>query len=207
MTHKTFLGDQKVRWTNTEVTLSPANRRYCPPRPDEYFRREQLPFLAAVCLAASKGALRFFTSFELEIEEWRQRWGREGYLGVNWLRDAVLERVDGPLPTDAFSVTRESISKEGRLDYFRSISHPRFLQIRTALGDAHPGDAFHLWTAEVARLDVFLTMDQKFLRVIQQCEGRLGLLVSTMSPKDLCGRLDISPVDVDVLASQVNPHA
>src|SRR3990172_1635709 len=91
------------------------------------------------------------------------------------------------------------------MGFFRSIQHPRFLQIRNATGDAHIDGAFHLWTAEEAALDAFLTMDQRFWRVVNQRKKIINSPVLVVTPKELCEHLGAKPTDIEKLAAGINP--
>lgn len=97
------------------------------------------------------------------------------------------------------------LTKGEQTDFFRSIGDSRFLEICGAVDGAHIADVFHLWTAEAAGLDAFLTMDRRFLRVMKQKRRRAKSSVSVWSPKELCGSLGEGPTDIEALAAQFHP--
>jgi len=97
------------------------------------------------------------------------------------------------------------ITEEEQMEFFRSIRHPRFQQIRIAIGDAHVDDAYHLWTAEEAALDAFLTMDRRFWNVAKHGFRALDSTVLVMTPKELGEHLGLQPVDIERLAGEINP--
>lgn len=99
------------------------------------------------------------------------------------------------------------MQKSKQLDFFRWIIHPRFVHLKTTLGEAQLADAFHLWTAEEAHLDVFLTMDKKFLNNVRNHLKAIGFTVSVMAPKELCEQIALLPSDIDKLAAEINPFA
>ena len=103
--------------------------------------------------------------------------------------------------------TSESIgmTREEQMELFRSIQHPRFLEIKQAVGEAHIGDVYHLWTAEVASLDVFLTVDRRFRNAVDSQKARINSPVLTMTPKELCDNLGLAPTDIEKLAAEINP--
>jgi hypothetical protein len=209
ITHKTGLAPQRQTWGPHDqiIDVEVAQREHRPPRDDEVFRKEQLPYLATLCDFAREGKLQFFTSNELRMEELRQKGRCEGYLGIDLLRDVAVKFVRCPAqrailfaPTGSIGVTEEE-----QMEFFRSIRHPRFLRISSATGVAHIDDAFHLWTAEEARLDVFLTMDKRFWRVVNQKKNIIGSAIPVMTPKELVERLNAQPTVIEKLAAEINP--
>jgi hypothetical protein len=207
ITHKTVLSPQLIRWGPHAQIIEIAQRAHFPPRDDEKFREEQLPYLATLCNFAKEGRLQFLTSHEMRMERLRQRGRCEGYLGINLLQDVPVRSVRCPVqrsfligPSGSHGVTEEE-----QMEVFRSIQHPRFLQIRNANGDAHIDDAFHLWTAEEAALDTYLTMDQRFWRVVNQKKRIVDSAILVMTPKELCEHLNAQPTDIQKLAAAINP--
>lgn len=207
ITHKTVLAPQVIRWGPHAQTIEVAQRAHFPPGDDERFRGEQLPYLATLCNFAKEGKLQFLTSHEMRMEKLRQKGRCEGYLGINLLRDVPVKSVRCPAqrsivigPTGSNGVTEEE-----QIEFFRSIQHPRFLQITNATGEAHIDDAFHLWTAEEAALDAFLTMDQRFWRVVNQKKKIINSPVLVVTPKELCEHLHAQPTDIEKLAAGINP--
>lgn len=207
--HKTVLVPQVIKWGPHEQIIEVAQRAHFPPRDDETFRRVQLPWLATLCNFAKQGKLEFFTSHEMQMEKLRQKGRCDGYVGLNLLRDVPVKSIPCPAqrsiliaPTGSTGVTEEE-----QMGFFRSIRHPRFLQIRSATGDAHIDDAFHLWAAEEAGLDVFLTMDQRFCRVVDQKKRIIDSPVAVMTPKGLGEHLNGQPTDIEKLAAEISPFS
>jgi hypothetical protein len=162
MTHVTEMAPKVTKWGPHYVTVDVAQRVHLAPKEKDTFGREQLPYLATLCNSANQGKLEFFTSFELRMEGVRQKGRSEGCMGIDMLRDVPLKNVPSPLQRSiligATGTTSIGVTEEEQMTFFQSIQHPRFLQLRKAIGDAHIDDIFHLWTAEVASLDVFLTI-------------------------------------------------
>ena len=164
---------KSVRWGDRDITAGVLERQAHLPREDESFRNAQLPYLATVGELARAGRVRLFASFELQMERMRQRTRSPGYLGLNLLEDASIDSVESPVGrTVEIGSRKVGVTEDEQMEFFRSIRHPRFLEIRATISDksnpeAHIDDAFHLWTAEEAGLDAFLTMDQAFIRVMR----------------------------------------
>lgn len=207
VTHKTVMVPQVVRWGPHNQTLPVAQRVHFPPAGD--FRTEQLPYLAALCIFAKEGKLDLFTSFEIRMEEFRQKGRGEGYLGINLLQGVPMKRV--PCPTERSLMIAPSgsigITEEEQMEFFRSIRSPRFLEISKATGDAHVGDAYHLWTAEEAALDAFLTMDRAFRNVVEHERKAINSPVLVMTPKELGEHLGLQPVEIERLAEKSHPFS
>jgi hypothetical protein len=70
----------------------------------------------------------------------------------------------------------------------------RFQEICSALQETHYPDAFHLWTAEVNKLDYFLVIDQKFINAMTRT-SRISLRTKLMAPIDLVRDLGIAQLD------------
>ncbi len=209
ITHKTVEAPQVIRWGPHNQTLDVARRVHFPPRDNETFRREQLPYLAALCAFAREGDLEFFSSNEMRMEQLRQKGRSNGYLGINLLRNIPITLVLCPIQRSILIGANASIgtTEAEQMEFFRSIKHHRFLQISKLAGDAHVDDAYHLWTAEEARLDAFLTMDKRFWRVVNQKRKVINSPVLVTTPKDLSERLGLRPMDIEELAAETNPFS
>jgi hypothetical protein len=209
VTHLTELMRRTVKWGPCTSNIDVAQRAYRPPRDDEKFFREELPYFASLCNSARESKVEFFTSFELLMEASRQKGPSQGHLGTDLLQGIPMKRVQCPVQRSVmFGGTASfGITETEQMEFFRSLRHPRFLEIAKAIGDAHIDDAFHLWTAEEASLDVFLTLDKRFRNVVhgQMQNVRSSVLVST--PKELSERLGLKPTDIERLAAEINPFS
>jgi hypothetical protein len=67
ITHKTVLVSRAIKWGPHYQTLDVAERIHFPPRVDEAFRIEQLPFLAALCLPQN-------TASQNSLAHWKFEW-------------------------------------------------------------------------------------------------------------------------------------
>jgi hypothetical protein len=209
VTHVTEPLPRQVKWGPHSLTLDVAERVHRPPREDESFVREELPYFATLCNAAREGKLEFSTSFEIIMEASRQKGSPQGYLGIDLLRGVLMKKVPCPVQRSIMfgGTTNIGITEEEQMEFFRSIRHPRFLEIAKATGDAHIDDAFHLWTAEEASLDVFLTIDKRFRNVVHNQRHNIKSVVSVMTPKELCEGLGLHPTDIEQLAAEINPFS
>jgi hypothetical protein len=207
ITHVTEMVPRQITWGPHNLTPDVAERVHRPPREDETFVKEELPYFATLCNSARVGELEFFTSFEILMEATRQRGRSEGYLGINLLRGVAIKHVPSPIQRSIMigAAGSTGITENEQMEFFRSIQHPRFLEIKQAVGEAHIDDIYHLWTAEVALLNVFLTVDKRFRNVVNSQKDRIKLAVSAMTPKELCQDLGLQPTDIEKLAAVINP--
>lgn len=200
-----------LRWGGQDITRPVLERHSRLPREDETFRRTQLPYLATVGELARAGKVRLFRSPELLMEWMRQRSPDPGYVGLSFLENVEIEKITSPVAREV-SIGHKSVgvTEEEQMEFFRSILDPRFLEIRNAISDpsnleAHIDDAFHLWSAETAILDAFLTLDKAFIEVMSGKGRRAKSPVSVWSPKDLCTSLGEGPTDIEAISAKYPP--
>lgn len=81
ITHETEIVERTINWGPHDLKIDVAKRvPRRPPKETEGFVKEQLPYLPTLCSAAKEGKLEFFSSFELRMEEARQK----GRWQVTW---------------------------------------------------------------------------------------------------------------------------
>ena len=143
------------------------------------------------------------------MEEFRQKGPSEGYLGINLIRDVPVKHATCPIERSIVigAGADTGITKDEQMAFFRSIQHPRFLQIRKAVGDAHVDDAFHLWSAEYNVLDAFLTLDERFRRAVFTKRKQIRSSVVVVNPRESCEKIGLPPLDINQLAATTNPFA
>jgi hypothetical protein len=216
ITHRSHMDERTLVWSNADgsssVTLKSnvVSRERVAPRRDESFRRLQLPYLATVGMLARAKRIDLFTSPELNNERMRQPGAKDGWAGFDLLFGVDLRLVDSPMArTIAVSAHGNSfgLAAGEQVTFFRSITTPRFLELRQIIGDAHIADTFHLWTAEFAKLDMFLTCERRFPNVVAQHYRKLKTTVRVVTPMQLCESLNEAPTDVDMLAAQRPPFS
>jgi hypothetical protein len=89
-------------------------------------------------------------------------------------------------------LTQFEIDFLGDLEFFKSLSV-------AALSDEALPECFHIWAARRNSIDVFLTLEKRLPRFVQQLESRgrnplrTGVLV--LRPTDLLGRFGVSECD------------
>ena len=209
VTHKTVNVEKTSKWGRQKTTSLIASRLARPPRLDEQFRIEQLPYLASICIFAKTGKLEFFTSQEIRMEGYRQKSGGKGYLGINLLDGVPIKCVPCPIdrPLTISAGGSIGVTEDEQMEFFRSIANPRFVTIAKAVGANRIDDAYHLWTAEEAHLDAFLTMDKKFRDATAKHHVLINSPVQVMTPRDLAECLSLQPADIEAIARSINPFS
>lgn len=207
ITHNTVVVSRETNWGNRKGTIQIIERRRVPV--EKGFIANELPYLATLGEMARNRRLQLFTSFELNEERMRQTNPRDGYCSFSLLAGVSLPMLDPPIsrpivmtfwPGESVGTTRSE-----QRAFFNSITAPRYLAIKEALSNSHIDDAFHLWAAEVAGMDVFLTFDRRFARHVAQNMTRLASPVAVLAPSELCNRMAEGPSDVEAIAARFPP--
>lgn len=90
----------------------------------------------------------------------------------------------------------EGETKEKKQNFLDGIRQRRFQDLKAVIGSNHAGDIFHLWSAEIAGIECFLTADQKFRNAVSNAKrNRKGIQikVDVLSPSELCERFGFQP--------------
>lgn len=114
-----------------------------------------------------------------------------------WLCGAELTYIEAPIRYSRMLSswhTQENDAKELQYDFLRDIDAPRFLEIQKATG-AFQGknppnrnqllDAFHLWCADHAGCEVFLTGEAEKLRGLIARKKNFSLGPKVLKPSEL----------------------
>jgi len=170
VTHKSVAVDKTVHWGNAEIAIPVLERMAFPPRANESWRSEQIPYIATMAALAKSREISLYSSFELTMEFMRQKRTGRGYLGIDLLEGVQIDRLSGPVERSVMWGTYESAgtTKQEQIEFVRSIKHDRFQQLLSVFQDAHILDTYHLWTAENGGLDGFVTLDKRFYNVATQ---------------------------------------
>jgi len=202
-----------VAWGDAAVTI-PMGRWYEVYPNDKLHWRQRwettlLPFVAWL---AVNGRVRLLYNTEVKVEFWglpRTDDPRGQFYG------APIERVKAPITYGRIiaggfpgmqvkdgETLRYPTMSEHQLNFLAGLQHQRFLQLQKATG-AYQGahernvnqllDAFHIWCAEGAGADYFLTLDQKLLRHLKGHRA-YPPKVHCVSPRQLVACLEKSGV-------------
>lgn len=130
-------------------------------------------FLSMLAYAGISELLDFYIHREVDLETWglpRMTSPSGRFFGC------PLSEVPDPIPLQSRIIFDGNKKfNEHTLDFVSSIKHPRFIEL-TKMTGAYQGkkplnrnqalDAYHLWCAESAKIDYFLTMDYNLKKVV-----------------------------------------
>jgi hypothetical protein len=188
ITHEWRLRDQTVKWGTLTVTL-PVE--VVSPRPQleskHNWLQAQIDCLPHVAALARNKVVKFYKTIETDFETWGRpnRVGRGTEFDVFW--DVPIEEIPPAMERTIILGGVKGETKEGKNRFLDSIHESRFLELRAAIGKKHSGDIFHLWSAEKAGLDCFLTVDCKFVNAFRH-QKRTHSNVAVVFPTELCER-------------------
>lgn len=144
-------------------------------------------FLGMLAYAGISGRLKFHIHREVDLETWSlpgmaSASGRFFGCPINGVADPV------PLPSRII-IGGEKKFKEHKLDFLCGIRHPRFIDL-TKMTGAYQGtqkplnlnqalDAYHIWCAECAGMNYFLTMDYKLQKVVEKSKVETPVVIRT----------------------------
>ncbi|MGB6119497.1 MAG: hypothetical protein WBF87_14875 [Mesorhizobium sp.] len=154
-------------------------------------QKRDVIFLAMIAYAAIRGHIRLFIHREVEIESWSLPGVSSAsgkFFGAPF---ECLPDPDGPYGRIVLGGRKRA--KEYRLEFLSGISHPRYLTLLKLTGgfQGHDkplnlnqaSDAFHLWCAESAAIDYFVTMDYKLVGLFEKNKNKSN--VSIVTPNTL----------------------
>jgi hypothetical protein len=142
-------------------------------------------YLSRVADLARSGRIIPYSSQEIKFETM----GRPRHYSLapedNPFWDIGFERCQLPLQRTVTFGGIEDRFEEKKEKALASITDVRFRELDRVTGGGHSADCYHLWTAEVNRLDVFLTREGKFKRAFQG-QKKITSTVEIMWPEELC---------------------
>lgn len=163
----------------------------------EVQKRDAL-FLAMLAYAGHDKLLKFYIHREVDLET-RALPGMASPSGRFF--GCEIHKVPDPVaPQSRIVLGGGKKLKEHTLDFVCSIRHPRYVEL-TKMTGAYQGhskplnlnqalDAYHIWCAESAKMDYFLTMDYKLKKVVEKSKVKTSVsivtpdqLLRTMFPK------------------------
>ncbi len=183
------------------------------------WRRSQILSLPTIARMAKEKKLKLFTTNELEYESFYSSVALSKHftsifhdieffripsaVGRSWFESSAdLDETIGGKAHEAWyqdfllKITPEQVEHilqfppslpESAVESLRNLC--RFRELCTGLSDSQCRDAFHLWCAEVGKMDFFLTMDKKFVNVIRQTKSKIELPCKPIFPTELLQRI------------------
>jgi hypothetical protein len=151
--------------------------------------KTEAELLPAVAELANQGVVSLLIN-----EEVRMEWGglRGSFGRKTIMNDAPITSVDPPMKYGRIVAGGSHSPREYRDQFILSVHEPRFLTVASACG-AFDGkapnvnalwDAFHVWSAEVAKAEFFLTLDFGIVNRTRN-RGSPELRVAVVKPSEL----------------------
>lgn len=199
-----------VRWGNTDVTIPMA--RWYEEYPNQRLGRRQwrqileISCLPSLAWMARRGRVELLCTTDVTIElrglpKTDDPRGLFYGAPITWVKAPAYTVGTGLLDRllTAGGTRRHMTAQERQLEFFGRIKRQRFLELQKATG-AYQGagkppnsnqlwDAFHVWSAESAEADYFLTLDIGLLRHLER-HRRFPPAVPCLRPVALLRRLE-----------------
>lgn len=149
-------------------------------------RRDAL-LLSMLAYAGISNWLSFHIHSEVNLETW----GLPGMASASGhFFGCPVDWVSDPVPRPSRTILGgDKKFKQHSLDFVSSINHPRYKELSKLTG-AFQGndkplnlnqalDAYHIWCAEIAQIDYFLTMDYKLKKVVGLSKIKTSVTIAT----------------------------
>lgn len=203
ITHETgWVSTGPKKWGEIDIETGYAARVcvYGPDSDSQVYRN--VTFLPGLAHLARKGRLEFYTSAELQDEQFRQPSGRfRGYGSFDHglLYDVHLKSVDGHvLPNMGPTWMGLPSAQEQQQLRLARINDPLYAALVERLGPKNNLDAWHISTAERHGLFCFLTMDFRLKRLVDANASKepfRSLRTRVMTPAELGELLGLMPIN------------
>lgn len=216
--------NKTVMWGDRSVTVPVWGWQRKPELPrDQDWRRRQLQCLPTLARLTREGILKLHSYIELGFEESRGQQGMKNTFGDLFAK-VPIHIIPAAVERSHFRQTinfSEHISKEAQIEFCEFLLQlepssiratpafwdrltdfeksnlcmlDRFKAICNGLARSHYADAFHLWTAEVNRMDFFLMVERRFPNALRNNRD-LALQCRVATPEELIQELQISDLD------------
>jgi len=197
--HRFYPRQQAVVWGSNAFTTTVHDLVVINPndniRNNEILRRE-VSLIPEIVALQTKENIEFCVTFESDVEvmglpDMDSRPGK--------LYGAKISYIEPPIEYSRVVIGWDIDAKEEQYDFIKRIKSKRFLEIQRATG-AYQGinppnrnqllDAFHLWCAEHAKCDVFLTGEATKLKRSMSNKRDFSYGTKVLLPSELLSVLD-----------------
>lgn len=145
---------------------------------------QKLHVLSRVADLAKTGRIACYSSQEIKFETWGLPRKYSFDPRANPFRDVHFEPCR--LPYQRSIMFRGNYDfREEKKQFLAAIPDARFQAINKSTGGYHAADCYHLWTAELNELDVFLTVEERFRNAFRG-QKKVSSTVKIMLPEELC---------------------
>ncbi len=186
-----------------DFAIAGFERKRLPPQ-DQDWKRDQLLLLPTIRKLAQFGRIQFFTYNELQFETWHGASGRSLSPKGDMLHGIEITRIESAIERSFLqqSSLEQHITKNAFVEFIEfllKLTPDLVLQLTDVLRNRMPQgqlnnlsrltelrllceiatrksypDAYHLWTAQCAGIDAFLTLDRRFSNAINGTRNAPG---------------------------------
>jgi len=213
--------EQNLAWGESSQCIRIAGyvRKKLPSK-DQAWKRDQIECLPTIGKIAREQRIALYTYDEIIFEGWKRSGSfPSNHLG-NIFSGVDFNHVDAAIERSYFfqSGFCEYLKKDEVINFCKWLLTPniesladklaptkrypepllknlrrvqRFRDLCSGLSEKQYPDAFHLWSAEINGMDLFLTTDGKFIRALTQTK-KLGLPCMPLSPSQLLEQFGIT---------------
>jgi hypothetical protein len=147
----------------------------------------KLDCLNCVADLAKTNRITCYSSQEIKFETWGLPRKYSFDPEANPFRDVRFTPCRLPYQRSVmFGGGGEDRFREEKEQFLAAIPDARFQSLNKSTGGYHAADCYHLWTAELNELDVFLTADEKFRNALRG-QKKVSSAVEIMLPDELLG--------------------
>lgn len=183
---------QKLKWGNQEIETEVNDIVFVNPNklitnPKIKYEVEYLPLLAA---AGKNHKAKYVSQFEADFESW----GIPNMDSIDGrFYGSPISWIEAPIEYNRVFMSWQEDGRDLQYDFLSGINNQRFIEIQKLTG-AYQGkgkrnknqllDAFHLWCAEHAECDYFLTLDLKLIKMVSTNTKR-SVNIKVVHPSEL----------------------
>ena len=188
-----------MTWGDITQEVETEAVRPRPPRPsNEAWLQSELDLVPEIGEAARREEIMCFDNQEVRFELHNLRYGGLVRSRMSALHGVTIGKIPPPLPERAVVFGGGASLKQQKklwVTWLRSCTDPRYAELRSALSnlgtlaDNTLVDLYHLYSAEKAGLDIFLTLDKNSFAEPLRSQGQTKLGISVLYPSELLSRL------------------
>lgn len=157
------------------------------------FLLKEVTAIRSIIELARENKVVLYENMENAIERmWTTNFRQSRGIG-NLLNGVKIDYIEPPYyharVLGGLGLSKQQLSRL-RDSCFKNCKIARFVKIRAVLGNNKDADAYHIYSAEKARIDYFMTMDKKLVNSVRS-QNRVKFVVEILYPSELVQKLNI----------------
>lgn len=188
-TPKVFIDTNVLKWG----LLSEKKILQKQPSTREFLFREISAIRKIIAFARDKKIV-LYENMENMIEKmWTTNFRQSRDIG-NLLNGVIIEYIEPPYyharVLGGLGLSKQQLTNL-RDSSFKNCKTSRFVEIKSALGNNKDADAYHIYSAEKAGVNYFLTLDKKLVNSVRS-QKKVKFLVEILYPSELVKTIETS---------------